>query len=142
MLRTVLPFVFLGLPLLEIYLLLRAATVVGALNTLLLMVLGVFAGVAVVRYRGLLGLQRLRADLAGGGLPAAPMVDTALAQLGGILLILPGFITDVAGLCLQWAPVRRAAVRRLLGKGGRGGPPDVQVIEGEFTRRDRENDRT
>jgi UPF0716 family protein affecting phage T7 exclusion len=63
-------------------------------------------------------------------------------NLGGILLILPGFITDVAGLCLQWAPVRRAAVRRLLGKGGRGGPPDVQVIEGEFTRRDQENDRT
>lgn len=143
MLRTVASFLLLGLPLLEIYLLLRAATVIGALNTLLLMVLGVFAGVAVVRYRGLLGLQRLRADLAGGGLPAAPMVDTALAQLGGILLILPGFITDLAGLCLQWAPVRRAAVRRLLGKGaGRGGPPDVQVIEGEFTRRDEDNDWT
>ncbi|HCZ48191.1 MAG TPA: hypothetical protein DCZ11_04210 [Gammaproteobacteria bacterium] len=135
MFRSALPFVFLGLPLLEIYLLLRAATVIGALNTLLLMVLGVFVGISVVRYRGLLGLQRLRAGLGSGGLPAAPMLDTALAQLGGILLIVPGFITDAAGLCLQLALVRRAVVRRLLGDAG-DGAPDTQVIEGEFQRRD------
>jgi UPF0716 protein FxsA len=125
-----------GLPLGEIYLTLRAAADIGAMSTLLLLLLGVFVGTTVMRHYGLASLPRLRSALAGGQSPARPMLEAMLAQLAGLLLILPGFISDAVAVCLLIAPLRRWLAARMAGPEGAVSSAEVHTIEGEFRRRD------
>lgn len=128
--------IFVGLPLAELYLLLLAAARLGALTTLLLLILAAFAGTAVMRHYGLASLPRLRSALAGGQSPARPMLEAMLAQLAGLLLILPGFISDAVAVCLLIAPLRRWLAARMAGPDGAVSSAEVHIIEGEFSRRD------
>jgi UPF0716 protein FxsA len=128
--------IFVGLPLAELYLVLLAAARLGALTTLLLLILGVVAGSAVMRYHGIASVARLRSALAGGQSPAGPMLEAVLAQLAGLLLVMPGFITDTVGVCLLIAPLRRWLATRLAGPPGPGSGTQVRIIEGEFRSRD------
>jgi UPF0716 protein FxsA len=125
-----------GLPLGEIYLTLRAAADIGAMSTLLLLILGVFVGMTVMRHYGLASLARLRSALAGGQSPARPMLEAVLAQVAGLLLILPGFISDAVAVCLLLAPLRRRLAARMAGPEGAVSSAEVHTIEGEFRRRD------
>ena len=109
---------------------------IGALTTLLLLILGAVAGTAVMRYHGIASLARLRSALAGGQSPARPMLEALLAQLAGVLLVVPGFITDAVGVCLLITPLRRWLATRLAGPPGAGSGAQVHIIEGEFRRRD------
>lgn len=128
----------LGLPLLELYLVLRVAQAAGALATLMMLLGGAVAGVMVMRHYGRASLARLRAALVGGQSPAGPMLDALLAQLAGGLLILPGFCSDALAICLLIRPLRRWLARRLAGPAGAQAASEVRIIEGEFERRDHE----
>ncbi len=127
---------FVGLPLAELYLVLLAAARLGALTTLLLLILGVGAGMAVMRHHGMASLTRLRSALAGGQSPAGPMLEGLLAQIAGLLLVVPGFITDAVGVCLLIAPLRRWLATRMAGPSGTVAGAQVRIIEGEFRSRD------
>ena len=133
--RFVLSVLFVGLPLGEIYLLRRVGGRIGALTTLLLLILGVGVGIAVMRHHGMASLQRLRSALAGGDTPARPLLEALLAQIAGGLLILPGFISDAVGLCLLIGPVRRWLAACIVARSRPAASAQVQIIEGEFRRR-------
>lgn len=126
---------FVGFPVGELYLLLRVAAAIGALATVLLLILGAFAGMAVMRYHGMASLQRLRSALGGGELPARPLLEALLAQLAGGLLILPGFISDGVGLCLLIGPVRRWLAACIVARSRPVASTQIHIIEGEFRRR-------
>jgi len=128
--------VFLGLPLAELYLLLLTAARIGALTTLLLLMLGVGAGLAVMRHHGMASLTRLRSALDRGQSPAGPMLEALLAQLAGILLVLPGFISDAVAVCLLITPIRRWLAARVARPAGAATSTQVHVIEGDYRRRD------
>lgn len=128
--------VFVGLPLAELYLLLLAAAKIGALTTLLLLILGVGAGMGVMRHHGMASLPRLRSALDRGQSPARPMLEALLAQLAGVLLLLPGFISDAVAACLLITPIRRWLAARLAGPAGAATNTEVHVIEGDYRRRD------
>jgi UPF0716 protein FxsA len=70
------------------------------------------AGAVLVRHQGIGAWRRIRADLRAGQVPAVPAIDGALVLLAGVLLLVPGFITDLIGLVLLVPPVR-AVTRRL-----------------------------
>jgi UPF0716 protein FxsA len=123
------------LPLAELYSLLAVGARIGAARTFLLLLLAAGAGVAVMRHYGTLGLPRLHRALASGQPPAQPMLELLLAQLAGVLLIVPGFIGDAVALCLLVPPLRRRLAARLAGPPA-DGHVEVHVIEGEFRRRD------
>jgi UPF0716 protein FxsA len=129
------PALVIVLPLAELYSLLAVGARIGAARTFLLVLLAAAAGVAVMRHYGTLGLLRLHRALASGQAPAQPMLELLLAQLAGVLLIVPGFIGDVVAVCLLLPALRRRLAARLAGP-----PPtghvEVHVIEGEFRRRD------
>ncbi len=125
-----------GLPMGEIYLTLRVGADIGAVSTLLLLILGAFVGMTVMRHYGLASLPRLRSALAGGQSPARPMLEAMLAQVAGMLLILPGFISDAVAVCLLLAPLRRWLAARMAGPDGAVSSADVHIIEGEFRSRD------
>jgi UPF0716 protein FxsA len=66
-----------------------------------------------MRVQGFGVLRRFQADLVEGKVPAAPLVDGVLILVGGVLMLVPGFVTDALGLLLLLPPVR-ALVRRFV----------------------------
>lgn len=127
---------FVALPLAELYTLVVVGARIGALRTIALLILAGIGGAAVMRHFGARGLLQLRDALGRGQSPAQPMVEIGLAQLAGLLLILPGFIGDAVALGLLLPPLRRWLARRLSPPMAAETRTEVHVIEGEFRRRD------
>ena len=152
----VLLFVLLLFPLLELALLIKVGSSIGVLATLLLILAGVLVGGFLLRIAGPATAWRARARLLTGEAPEQEMLDGLLLALAGLLILLPGFISDVIGLlCLL--PITRhllhqrlhqAQSRRTAYQAPYAGTQDPkrseasaerirpQVIEGEWERRD------
>ena len=84
----------------ELYLLIELGGVIGAFNTLLLVILTGAAGAYLARLQGLQVMFRVRARLQQGEMPAEDMLDALIIFTAGIVLLTPGLLTDVAGLLL------------------------------------------
>jgi len=126
------------IPLVELYVLIAVGGVIGALPTIGLTLLTAVAGAWLMRTQGLMTLQRLQAQLALGEPPQLPMVEGALILLGGMLLLIPGFITDTLGFALLIPPVRAALARRWVARRfgtGAAGWRSTVIIEGEVVER-------
>lgn len=104
----------LALPFLEIAGFIVVGSWIGVLPTIGLVLLAIFAGVLLLRAQGSGAVNRIRAAAASGAVPGRDLAHGAMIMLAGILLILPGFITDIAGLLLFVPPVRDL-VWRLIG---------------------------
>ena len=108
------PVLFIVVPLVELYLIIEVGSVIGALWTVLLVVLTAVIGVSLLRIQGFNTLNRARQNMEKGTLPAMEMMEGMVLAVGGALLITPGFITDTLGfLCLVPA-TRRAMIRYLM----------------------------
>ncbi|MFI5054194.1 MAG: FxsA family protein [Acidimicrobiia bacterium] len=101
-------------PLVEIAVFLQVAHWIGVLDTLGLMLVISLGGAWIVKRQGVGTVARMRAELDAGRIPAGPLVDAALLMTAGVLLLVPGFITDGFGLLLLLPPVR-ALVKVWLG---------------------------
>jgi UPF0716 protein FxsA len=102
-----------GLPLLELYVIFRVGEWLGVLPTLMALILSSSLGLSLMRSQGRVALKRFAAAIAEGRPPAREALDGALVFVGGTLLLVPGFVTDVAGALLL-APPTRALVRMLI----------------------------
>lgn len=100
-----------GVPIIEIALFIKVGGLIGLWPTLGLVVLSAVLGAAVMRSQGLRALARLQASLEQGSDPVGPVAHAALILVAGILLLIPGFFTDVVGLLLLIAPVRAQLIR-------------------------------
>ncbi|MEE8432147.1 MAG: FxsA family protein [Candidatus Desulfatibia sp.] len=94
------------IPVAEIYLIIKLGGFLGAFNTVAIIILTGFAGATLARMQGLETMLRVRQSLQQGLVPAEEMVDALLIFIAGIVLLTPGFITDVAGLLLLFTPSR------------------------------------
>jgi UPF0716 protein FxsA len=103
------------IPLVELYLLIKIGTVVGALNTLALVVLTGFAGAYLARMQGMQTMLRVRSQIQQGIMPAEDLIDAVIIFVAGILLLTPGLLTDIAGLLLLY-PTSRFYFKRWLRK--------------------------
>jgi UPF0716 protein FxsA len=108
---------FLLVPMLEIWLLIKVGSVVGAGWTVLLVVATAMIGAGLVRAQGLSALRRIQQELAAGGLPADEVLQGVLLLVAGALLLTPGFVTDALGFSLLIPGVRSIIVRRLFAAG-------------------------
>ncbi len=88
------------IPVAEIYLLIKVGGIIGALNTVVLVVATGFAGAYLARLQGMQTMLRVRSSLQQGVMPAEEMLDAVLIFAAGIVLLTPGFITDAFGLLL------------------------------------------
>jgi len=107
--------VLLGLALLavaELFVIVQVASAIGALETIALLIVMTIVGVWLVKRVGLGLLTRMQAQAALGKVPTDQLIDGPLLLLAGLLILIPGFITDVAGLLLLLPPTR-ALVRKL-----------------------------
>ena len=93
-------FLFTLVPLLELYLLIRLGTYVGAVDTIAIVIGTGVAGGLLAKSQGLAVLDRIRAELNQGRLPAESLLDGLLILIAGAMLITPGLLTDGLGLLL------------------------------------------
>lgn len=141
---------FLLVPLVEIYFLIVVGGWIGALPTVLLVVATAVAGAALARHQGFATLQRLQATLARGETPAVELLEGVLLLIGALLLLTPGFFTDLAGFACLLPVTRRWLVLHALQRlvmppaappssappAGPGRGRTGRTIEGEFKRDD------
>jgi UPF0716 protein FxsA len=148
--------VLIGIPVLEIYVIVRVGEAIGALPTIALLVATSLLGVRLMRSQGRAVVRKFSAAIAAGRPPAREALDGVLVFTGGALLVAPGFVTDAFGAALL-APPTRALVRRWIvhhyggrfvtfvagaPRRGRRGPPgpgdgDAYDVEGTAVEVDR-----
>lgn len=143
-------FIFIAVPIAEIWLLIEIGGLVGVFPTIALVVLTAVAGTALIRHQGMGLLNEARERLNRGEPPVGSVVDGAFLLVAGALLLTPGFITDTIGfLCLvplfrrgaaawMWAHYGdRIKVRHpgaaSRGPAGKGDNKPGHIFEGEFT---------
>ena len=102
-----------ALPFAEIYLLVQIGHVIGVWWTLAILVGEAMLGAWLVRREGTRAWKALNDAFASGRMPTGELADTALVLVGGVLLVMPGFITDVFGL-LFLLPFTRPLARKVL----------------------------
>lgn len=144
-------FLFLLFPLIELAVLIQVGGAIGVLPTLLLVIGTAVLGSVLLRVAGIATAWRAREKLARGELPEQEVLEGLLIAVGGGLLLLPGFISDVFGvLCLipftrrlLVGKVRQRVAEQALRQRAfsddvqaRSGPTRPNVIEGEFEHRD------
>ncbi|TGA99264.1 FxsA family protein [Sporolactobacillus shoreae] len=95
----------------EISLLIWVGRQFGVLNTLLLLLISAILGIWTVRKQGFSILQKIRDDLSERRIPGNPLLDGLCLILGGFLFVIPGFISDAAGLLLL-IPRLRVCMRK------------------------------
>lgn len=93
-------------PIAELYVMIQVADAIGVLYTVLLLLAAWPIGIWAVRSQGRTAWRRLVEAVAAGRTPGREVLDGALILLGGALMIVPGFITDVLGALLLLMPTR------------------------------------
>lgn len=104
---------FIGIPLLELLILIEVGQLIGLLPTIGMVVLTGAVGAVLARLEGLRTVWRIRADLARARLPADALFDGLGVLLGGALLLTPGILTDILGFSLILPPTRRVLMSRV-----------------------------
>lgn len=142
---------FVGTPLLEIYLLIKVGSVIGALPTVLVLIMTAVIGAWMLRIQGFSTLMRVRQALANGALPTLEVLEGLVLLGAGLLLLTPGFFTDAIGfLCLvpelrrqfvlwlsrKWlvSMASRQTFRQETGRDPSQPSSPHRIIEGEFRR--------
>ena len=98
---TIFAVLFLVIPIIEIFFLIKVGEVIGAFPTIILVVLTAVIGAGLLRQQGISTLARFQQNMGKGKLPAQEIVEGVLLAVGGALLMTPGFVTDAMGfLCL------------------------------------------
>ena len=140
---------FVGIPLTELYFLIKVGSQIGAFPTIFLTIFTALLGGYMVRRQGFSTLMKVRGMVDRGEVPAIEMMEGAVLLVCGLLLLLPGFITDAVGFIFLVPPIRLWLLSAGLQGSGimrPGAPPGTgpgqahgpDVIEGEFKREEDE----
>jgi UPF0716 protein FxsA len=105
--------VFVALPIVEIYVIIQVGEAIGAIPTIVLLVVESLLGAWLVKHEGRRAWRALTQTLSSGQLPGRELADAALVLVGGALLLTPGFVSDVFGFFFV-IPFTRPLARRLL----------------------------
>ena len=96
-----------GIPVLEIYLFIKMGSQIGAFNTILLIFITAFLGVVYARYEGFNTLKAGMSQIVKKELPVYEIISGAALAFAALLLILPGFATDLLGLLIIFPPHKK-----------------------------------
>ena len=98
MLKLILAFTI--IPIVEIYLLIEIGSIFGVLTAITLVILTGVLGAFMARMQGLQTLFRIQESLREGRMPSRELLDALLIVIAGLVLLTPGFLTDLAGFLL------------------------------------------
>lgn len=104
---------FVLMPVLEIFVLIKVGSAIGAFTTIAIVIITAVLGTWMLRAQGLSTINKARTRLAGGEIPAFELLEGLALGVGGALLLTPGFITDAFGFACLLPPTRHLLVKAL-----------------------------
>ena len=107
--------VLIGVPILELFVFIEVGRAIGWLPALVLLIGTSLFGIQTMRLEGRAALARVSLAISDRRAPARAAIDGALGFLGGVLLVIPGFVTDAIGVLLL-LPASRRLVRRWISR--------------------------
>ena len=119
-------------PIIEIYLFIKVGSQIGAFNTISLIFITAIIGIIYARYEGLNTLKSGLSQLVKNELPAYEIISGAAIAFAALLLIIPGFATDVLGFLLIFPFTRKMIFGRFVDKFKNETKNNKPYIEGEF----------
>ena len=132
----------LGIPLVEIYLFIKVGSEIGAFNTILLILITAVLGVWYARYEGFNTLKSGMSQLIKNELPFYEIISGAAIAFAALLLIIPGFATDILGILLIFPYSRRLLFYKYSkSKGENKSYKEKNFIDGEYEDIDDKNER-
>ncbi|WP_440635066.1 FxsA family protein [Candidatus Pelagibacter sp. HIMB1746] len=134
-------FLVIAIPVIEIYLFIKIGAQIGAITTILLIFITAIVGVYYARYEGLNTLKAGFSQLSKQETPAYEIISGAAIAFAALLLIIPGFATDVLGFLLIFPTTRKIIVNKFLKKFSYKKNNKNNFIDGEFEDIDDRNDR-
>ena len=120
------------IPVIEIYLFIKIGGQIGAFNTISLIFITAIIGIIYARYEGLNTLKSGFSQLVKNELPAYEIISGAAIAFAAILLIIPGFATDVLGFLLIFPFTRKIIFGKFVDKFKNETKNKKPYIEGEF----------
>tara|TARA_B110000003_G_C16323744_1_gene407863 strand:- start:176 stop:598 length:423 start_codon:yes stop_codon:yes gene_type:complete len=128
------------IPVIEIYLFIKIGSQIGAMVTILLILMTAFVGVYYAKYEGLNTLKSGFIQLSKNEQPAYEMISGAAIAFGALLLIIPGFATDILGFLIIFPQSRKLIFRKFIRKFKKNNEKN-NFIDGEFEDIEDDNDR-
>ena len=125
-------------PLIEIYLLIKIGSQIGALSTISLILFTAFVGIFYVRYEGFNTLKSAIRQLVKNEIPIYEIISGAALAFAALLLIIPGFLTDIVGFLLIIPVTRKFFIRSISSKFNNK-KSNGDIIEGNFEENKEEN---
>ena len=128
-------------PIIEIYLFIKIGSQIGAFNTISLIFITAILGIFYARYEGLNTLRSGFSQLIKNEIPAYELISGAAIAFAALLLIIPGFATDVMGFLLIFPLSRKFIFNKFSKRFPQKKQGRNNFIDGEFEDIDDENDR-
>jgi UPF0716 protein FxsA len=133
-------FILILIPVIEIYLFIKIGSYIGAFITISLIFLTAFVGVIYARYEGFNTLRSGMTQLVKNKMPVYEIVSGAALTFAALLLIIPGFATDLLGLLIIFPPTRKIMFKNFSNKLEKKNDIKKNInkdyIEGEFEDKD------
>ena len=129
------------IPVVEIYLLIKIGSQIGAITTILLIFSTAIIGVYYAKYEGLNTLKSGFAQISKNETPAYEVISGAAIAFAALLLIVPGFATDIVGFLLIFPPSRKFIFNTLKRNFDKQNKKKDKLIDGEFEEIKEEDDR-
>jgi len=124
-------FLIISIPIIEIYLFIKIGSYIGAFNTISLILITAIIGIIYARYEGFNTLRSGMSQLIKNQIPIYEMISGAVLAFAALLLILPGFATDIVGFLLIFPPTRKLLLRKVNKKYSNNNKKE-DFINGEF----------
>ncbi|RUO27472.1 FxsA family protein [Aliidiomarina sanyensis] len=122
----VLLLLFIVVPLLEIMVLIQVGSVIGGLNTVLLLIVTAVIGASLVKSQGIRAWATAQQRMAMGEMPGQQLAEGMIIFMAGLMFVTPGFLTDILALVLVTPGFRQAFARKLMQR------MQVQTMHGGF----------
>ena len=128
-------------PIIEIYLFIKIGAQIGAFNTILLIFITALTGIVYARYEGLNTLRSGFSQIIKKETPAYEIISGAAIAFGALLLIVPGFATDIVGFLIIFPITRKLIFKRFSTKFKKANTEKNNFIDGEFEDIEDDNDK-
>ena len=129
------------IPVIEIYLFIKIGSEIGAINTIILIFITAIIGIYYAKYEGLNTLKSGISQIIKNQIPAQELISGAAIAFAAVLLIIPGFATDILGFLLVIPITRNLILGRINKKFERTDTKKNDFIEGEFEDIEDDNDK-
>ena len=128
-------------PIIEIYLFIKIGSQIGALTTITLIFVTAILGIIYARYEGLNTLKSGFVQLVKNEIPVYEIISGAAITFAALLLIIPGFATDIIGFLLIFPLSRKFVLKMLSSKFQMKKKTNEKFIDGEYEEIEKEDDK-